>query len=55
MPSVESTDMQRKLSKSVKLELAIITLVVMISGFLAYVPTPPSPQSALPTVTEVSP
>jgi copper transport protein len=55
MPGVESTDMQRKLSKSVKLELAVITLVIMISGFLAYVPTPPSPQSVLPAVTEVSP
>jgi copper transport protein len=55
MPSVESTDTQRKLSRSVKLELAIITLVIMISGFLAYVPTPPASAGAVPAITQVSP
>lgn len=55
MPTVETTDVQRKLSRSVKLELAIMTVVIMISGFLAYVPTPPTPQTAIPAVTEVSP
>ncbi len=52
MPSVAAVDAQRKMGRSVKLELAIITLVLMISGFLAYVPTPPPPQSAQTAVTQ---
>jgi putative copper export protein len=55
VPRVDTPDIQQKLSRSVKLELAIITLVIVISGFLAYVPTPPAPQTALPAITEVSP
>jgi len=41
VPRVEAIDVQKKLSRSVKLEMAVITLVFLISGFLAYVPTPP--------------
>lgn len=55
VPHVETPEAQRKLSRSVKLEMAIMTIVIMISGFLAYVPTPPVPQSALPVTTERSP
>jgi len=42
---------QKKLSRSVKLEMAVMTLVFLISGFLAYVPTPPVPQRAPTTMT----
>ena len=55
VPRVETADAQRKLSRSVKLEIAIMTLVILLSGFLAYEPTPPVPQTALPTTTEVTP
>jgi len=41
VPRVDAIDVQKKLSRSVKLEMAVITLVFLISGFLAYVPTPP--------------
>lgn len=54
VPRIETADAQQTLSRSVKLELAIITLVIMVSGFLAYVPTPPPPRAAPPATTEVS-
>jgi copper transport protein len=55
IPRVEALDMQRKLSRSVKLELAVMTVVILISGFLAYVPTPPLTQSAIQSAAGVSP
>ncbi|HEV7389240.1 MAG TPA: CopD family protein, partial [Gemmatimonadaceae bacterium] len=55
VPRVESVDAQRKLSRSVKLEIAIMTVVILISGFLAYEPTPPVTQAALPPTTEIAP
>lgn len=55
IPRVDGVDAQRKLTRSVKLELAVMTMVILISGFLAYVPTPPSPQAAPVTRAGVSP
>ncbi len=55
VPHVETAEAQRKLSRSVKLEIAIMTLVILISGFVAYTPTPPAPQAAPPSTTENAP
>ena len=55
VPRVETAETQRKLSRSMKLELAIMTVVILLSGFVAYVPTPPAPQAAIPTTTENAP
>jgi len=55
VPAIEAADTPRKLTRSVKLELAIITVVVLLSGFVAYEPTPPAPQSPLTPVAEKSP
>jgi len=51
VPRVEAIEVQKKLSRSVKLEMAVMTLVFLISGFLAYVPTPPVSQRAPTTMT----
>ena len=47
IPRLEAADTQKKLVRSVRLEMAIITVVVLLSGFVAYEPTPPAP-SAVP-------
>jgi copper transport protein len=39
----------KKLSRSVKQEIVVVTLVILIGGFLAYVPTPPLGRSAAAT------
>jgi copper transport protein len=51
LPRLDDSDTPRRLRRSVSQELVIVTLVILIGGFLAYVPTPPSPQSSLPLVT----
>ena len=48
LPRLDASDGARKLARSVKQEIAIVTTVILIGGFLAYVPTPPVPQTALP-------
>lgn len=45
LPKVESPGITHRLARSVKQEIAIVTIVILIGGFLAYVPTPPVPQS----------
>lgn len=55
IPRLEAADTQRKLVRSVRLEMAIITVVVLLSGFVAYEPTPPPPQSAAPASTGLTP
>jgi len=55
VPQVETAETQRKLSRSVKLELAIMTVVILLSGFVAYEPTPPAPPAAIPSTTENAP
>ena len=41
MPNVETAGMTQTLARSAKQEIAILSIVVLIGGFLAYVPTPP--------------
>jgi putative copper export protein len=51
LPRLEDPGTTNRLSRSVKQELVIVTLVILIGGFLAYVPTPPAPQSSLSALT----
>lgn len=48
LPQVESPGTTQKLARSVKQEIAIVSIVILIGGFLAYLPTPPIPTAALP-------
>ncbi|MGZ3464779.1 MAG: copper resistance CopC/CopD family protein [Gemmatimonadaceae bacterium] len=40
------TDGARHLSRSVKVEIAVLATIILIGGFLAYEPTPPRPTTA---------
>jgi copper transport protein len=51
LPRLEDSATAMRLSRSVKQELVIVTLVILIGGFLAYVPTPPSPQASVSVYT----
>jgi copper transport protein len=51
LPRLDDSDTPRRLNRSVSQELVIVTLVILIGGFLAYVPTPPSAQASLPVLT----
>ena len=51
LPRLDDSDTPRRLRRSVSQELVIVTLVILIGGFLAYVPTPPPPQSSLSVLT----
>jgi putative copper export protein len=55
LPNVESPGTTQRLARSVKQEIAIVTIVILIGGFLAYVPTPPLPQSTLQITPGTSP
>ncbi|HMI56547.1 MAG TPA: CopD family protein [Gemmatimonadaceae bacterium] len=46
LPRLEAADGPTKLSRSMKLEIAVLTMIVLIGGFLSYEPTPPLPHSA---------
>jgi len=46
LPSLDATDGPKKLARSVRVEIAVLTTIIIIGGFLAYEPTPPLPQSA---------
>jgi copper transport protein len=46
LPTLETPGASVKLQRSAKQEIAIVAIVILIGGFLAYVPTPPIPQSA---------
>jgi copper transport protein len=41
LPRLDESGATSKLSRSVRNEIVIVTLVILIGGFLAYVPTPP--------------
>ena len=41
LPALDAADGPGKLAKSVRWEIAVVTVVILIGGFLAYVPTPP--------------
>jgi copper transport protein len=51
LPHLEDSGTTRRLSRSVSQELVVVTVVILIGGFLAYVPTPPTPQSSLSAFT----
>lgn len=51
LPRLDDSDAPRRLTRSVNQEIVIVTLVILIGGFLAYVPTPPSPRSSLSVST----
>jgi len=55
LPHLDDPSTTKRLSRSVRQELVIVTVVVLIGGFLAYVPTPPIPQSSLSALTGRSP
>jgi putative copper export protein len=49
LPGLDSTDGPKRLSRSVRVEVAVLTMIIVIGGFLAYESTPtipPSPASA---------
>ncbi len=55
LPGLDATDGPKKLSSSVRLEVAVLTIIILIGGFLAYEPTPTIPQSAASAATGMSP
>jgi copper transport protein len=46
LPRLDATDGARNLSRSVKVEIAVLVTIILIGGFLAYEPTPPRPTTA---------
>lgn len=51
LPQIDSTHARPKLVRSVRQEIVIMVLLILIGGFLSYVPTPPTPQSSLSVFT----
>jgi putative copper export protein len=45
LPAIEDQSVRPALSRTVKQEIAIVMILIVIGGFLAYVPTPPEAQS----------
>jgi copper transport protein len=43
LPRLGTTEGTRNLSRSVKMEIAVLAMIILIGGFLAYQPTPPRP------------
>jgi copper transport protein len=43
LPRINDSGATSKLSRSVSNEIVIVSIVILIGGFLAYVPTPPAP------------
>lgn len=52
MPAIGSDTGPVRLASSVKKEIAVVTIVILIGGFLAYVPTPPIANSTAAQPTE---
>jgi copper transport protein len=52
LPAVEDTSLRPALSRTVHQEIAIVIVLIVIGGFLAYVPTPPAPQAVSSLQTE---
>jgi len=51
LPQIDSTRARPKLVRSVRQEIVIMILLILIGGFLSYVPTPPTLQSSLSVFT----
>ena len=45
LPAVEDSNIRPALSRTVRQEIAIVIILIVIGGFLAYVPTPPAQQA----------
>ena len=43
LPGLDTTGGTRNLSRSVKIEIVVLAMIILIGGFLAYQPTPPRP------------
>ena len=41
LPAIDAVEGPRRLSRSVRQEIVLVTALILIGGFLAYVPTPP--------------
>lgn len=54
LPKLDATDGPRNLSRSVRVEIVVLTMIILIGGFLAYEPTPPIPRSAASATTGIS-
>jgi copper transport protein len=54
LPQLDAPNGTKTLSRSVKREIAVVTVVIVIGGFLAYTPTPTAPQSAMSATTGIS-
>jgi copper transport protein len=54
LPGLDATDGPKKLSRSVRVEVAVLTMIILIGGFLAYEPTPTIPESAASAATGIS-
>ena len=51
LPKIDAAHARPKLVRSVRQEIVIVILLILVGGFLAYVPTPPTPQSSLSVFT----
>jgi copper transport protein len=45
LPAVEDSSIRPTLSRTVRQEIAVVIILIVIGGFLAYVPTPPASQA----------
>jgi copper transport protein len=45
LPAVDDSNIRPALSRTVRQEIAIVIILIVIGGFLAYVPTPPAQQA----------
>ena len=54
IPRLDDARIAKKLSRSVAQEIAIMTIVILIGGFLVYLPTPPMPVSPTAPLTAIS-
>ena len=51
LPRIDEPGAAGSLSSSVRSEIAVVIVVILLGGFLAYTPTPPKPQSLLSAFT----
>jgi copper transport protein len=52
LPVVDESDARPALTRTVRQEIAIVIVLILIGGFLAYVPTPTPPRSAVSASAE---
>ncbi len=54
IPRLDDARVGKRLSRSVAQEITIMTIVILIGGFLVYLPTPPMPVSPTASLTAIS-